>query len=709
MATRGAYPVRVVVMVGALLIAGALALSLMVAGNPAFPVSVFGTPIARHTTNDLAILVRPVERPALPVGKFDPRQLLPMPVLPKWTVNPDDIHDPMYREAYLAGVIPTLEHARLAANTNRRDEAMKIYQTLATRLPKSRPLLMERASVMAGFGMHREATQLLLAELPEHPADVELTMVAAHNAWWSEQPVLADSLVGMALATAPASEEALRLRETIRSTTQPSLAVARRWAATGGAREQLLLARALVNEGQFAEAIPSFERALASKAVATDSLLLEAASNAAAADSVDVLERLTNRYRVLHPNDNEATLRLARAFAWRGNYARSLAYYAQVPSTTPGLHLEVGQVLTWSGKETQARRELELALNEDPGDASTLKLLGDLASWRGDWSLATAYYSRAQISEPGMPGLSAILAVSRENQEKERQATLAVARARPMPGATVETNAFSDNLGFRYATTEASRAFISGATTVRGTALHQIFQGTAAGALSRNPGVGARLDAERDLGRGYGVSASGGVESYSMVGSVPVYGFGLSANDLAGISLAVEARHGSAAQSAQTLAAVQARAQSDMVSVSASRSLRAWSFWARGEHETITSLIGGVQRVAASASIRRELTARLAAFASMSGLSINQGSPQLPGFGSLIWAPKSYVEPGLGLAYHAAQRNGWTFGGDVTGGYAFVSERQGDQRFPQGPRPTAGLGAEILYARGRWDAAFNAR
>jgi hypothetical protein len=278
-----------------------------------------------------------------------------------------------------------------------------------------------------------------------------------------------------------------------------------------------------------------------------------------------------------------------------------------------------------------------------------------------------------------------------------------------MPGATIEATAFSDNLGFSYATTGASRAFISGPTTIRGTAHQQVFQATIGGALSRNPGVGARIDAERDLGRGFGVSASGGLESYSMVGTVPVYGFGLSANAIAGISLAIEARHGSAAQSAQTLAAVQSRAQSDMVSVSASRSLHAWSFWLRGERENITSLIGGVQRVAASGSVRRELTSRLAAFASMSGLSINQPSPQLPGFGSLIWAPKSYVEPGLGLAYHAAQRNGWSFGGDVTGGYAFVNERQNDQRFPQGPRPTAGLGAEILYSRGRWDAALNAR
>jgi tetratricopeptide (TPR) repeat protein len=705
----GTYPVRLVVLVGALVTAGALALSMIVTGNPAFPVQVFGSAMTQQGHNELAALVRPEERPALPVGRFDSLQLLPMPVLPKTTYAAGEIEDPMYREAYEAGVIPTLEHARLAVRTGRRDEALRIYETLARRLPNSRPLLLERTSVLAGFGAHAEATRLLLAELPDHPGDVELTMVAARNAWWSEQPVLSDSIVGAALAIRPGDVEALRLRQTIRSTTQPSLDVARRWAATGGAREQLILARALTNDGDFAHALPAYQRALLDRSLVTDSLVLEAASAAAAADSVDALEQLTNRYRAMRPADTEATLRLARAFAWRGGYEKALGYYAQAPAGTPGLNLEVGQVLMWSGREAEARRKLELALNEDPADATALKLLGDLASWRGDWSLATGYYSRARISEPGMPGLSAVLAIATENRNRERQAAVVAMRAQPAPDAAVSFDAFTDNFGFRYATTSAAKSFISGATSVKATALHRVFEGTTAGALSRNPGVGFRIDASRDVGRGLTVAATGGMESYSMVGSLPVYGFGLTAADVAGITVALEARHESAARSAATLAAVQTRAQSDMVSVTASRTLRAWSVWARGERESIESLIGGATRVAASASVRRELTPRLAALVNVAGLSVAQPSPQLEGFGSLLWAPRFYVEPGLGLAYRVQNANGWTFGLETTGGYAHVAERQDDQRFPNGPRPTAGLGAEILYARDRWSAAFNAR
>ena len=705
---RGAYPVRFVVLVAAMVIAGALALSLIVAGTPAFPVTVFGSAVMQQG-DDLASLVRPDGRQVLPVGNFDQRQLLPMPAVPLWMSSPGNSADPMYREAIAAGALSSLENARLAVRTNRRAEALRIYESLALRMPGSRALLLERTSVLASFGAHADATRLLLDELAKHPGDVELTILAARNAWWSEQPILSDSIVGRALAQDPGSLEARRLRTTIRSTTQPSLAVARSWAASGGSREQLLLARALVNEGDFAHAMEPFERALDDEALATDSLILEAASAAAAADSVDRLERWTNLYRALRPADTEATLRLARAFAWRGNYDRALGYYGEVPSGTPGLHLEVGQVLMWSGKEALARRELELSLNEDPGHAATLKLLGDLASWRGDWSLATAYYSRAQVSEPGMPGLAAILALATENRERDRQASIVAMRTRPAAGAEVEFNGFSDNIGFRYATTTASRSFISGATTVRTGVLHRVFEGTTGGALTRNPGVGFRVEASRDLGRGLTVNAMGGAENYSLLGAVPIYGFGLTAADIAGITIAIDARHESAARSAATLAAVQSRAQSDAVSVTASRTLRAWSVWARGEHESVQSLVGGVRRLAGSGSIRRALTPRFAAYGSVSALAVDRSAPQLRGFGSLLWAPKSYVEPGLGVNYRVMQRNGWTFGADVGGGYAFVEERQDDQRFPTGPKPTAALGAQILYARGRWDAAFNAR
>ena len=288
------------------------------------------------------------------------------------------------------GVISSLENARLAAQTNRRAEAAKDLRIAdAARCPDRGRCSSSGPACWPASASTARRPGCCLRRCDRRKNDVELTMLAARNAWWSEQPVLSRFAHRRRIRSRPsrASRRAASARRSAppRSRRCPLRDSGR---LPGGARENLLLARALVNEGDFASALPAFNRALDDRALATDSLLLEAASAAAAADSVNALERLTNRYREMRPEDTEATLRLARAFAWRGVYDRAIDYYNSVPAATPGLHLEVGQVLMWSGKEAQARRRLELALNQDPSDATTLKLLGDLSSWRGDWSLA---------------------------------------------------------------------------------------------------------------------------------------------------------------------------------------------------------------------------------------------------------------------------------------------------------------------------------
>jgi hypothetical protein len=367
--------------------------------------------------------------------------------------------------------------------------------------------------------------------------------------------------------------------------------------------------------------------------------------------------------------------------------------------------------LIWSGKEAEARRELEVAEKTDPYDATALKLLGDLSSWRGDWDNATAYYTRAQWSAPGMPGLSEVLATAQDNREKARLAALAwnQPRSTSVADATIGVDAFSDNLGFRWATTSASRAFVAGGTAIRAVALSRVFQGTPTGVVTRNPGVGFRVEASREVLRGLEADAMAGAEQYSMIGSTPTYGFGLTATDLAGMRLTVEAHHENAARSASTIAALQARAVSDVVAITGSRSFRAWSIWAHGEEESITSIVGGVRRVAASATVTRTIGPRLAAFASVAGLSANRASPVMQEFGPVLWAPKYYAEPAAGVTYRVTSYGGFTVNAVGQGGYAFARERANDQRFPAGSRPTATVGADISYLRGRWDAALTAR
>ena len=282
--------------------------------------------------------------------------------------------------------------------------------------------------------------------------------------------------------------------------------------------------------------------------------------------------------------------------------------------------------------------------------------------------------------------------------------------ARGLDGATVELTAFSDNLGFRYATTNATPTSWPARRVLRATALHRVFEGTASGALSRNPGVGFRLEAGRNISSKVALNAMAGAETYSMVGTVPTYGFGLTATDLAGITLAVEARHESAARTAATLAAVQARAQSDVVSVTASRSLKALvHLGSRRER------VGRVDR-RRSASHRRLGDGPAPVHAALRRLHEPVGAGREQGCATAARLRQPDVGPAV--VRRAGPRRElpripaeWLDRDRRRPGRLRI--RRGACRRPAlsrvAPSRRRASAAEILYARGRWEAAFNAR
>ncbi len=698
---RGAvYTLTLVAVVGGLVLIGAMGLNLMITGSPAFPVSVFGD--ARTSDKVTALLtIRPRERAVLPQGQFREEQLLPMPAIPAWMLAMRNSTDTLYNRFAALGLQGDLDRARAAAQKGSRALALRLYADLARRLPGDRFLLLERASVLASFGQHAEAATLLRGEFDRSPGDFDVGMLAARNAWWAEQPITADSLVGRALALRPANVEATRLRETIRSTTQPPLSVAREWArATGAPREHLLLARALVREMQYPPALGSYRLALTDARLATDSLLLEAASAAAAADSVEELDRLTERYLALHPEDNEAKLRLARAYSWRGQYAEALRNYRRVSWDDPAVRLEVGQVLLWSGDETGAARELRTVIAARPRDPLALKILGDLSLWQADWTTASAYYRRAFEIDPTMPGIREGLTASALGLEQLRLARLP--RATP-EGAGMGIDAFSDNQRFRWLTTRANRAFRAGGALFNATVQHMVFEGAPTGFLSRNPGASLRVEAAYDLWSKARIELLAGADQYTAVQSFAVFGGGITIFDLAGVQAGIEYKHQPGAPRAATFAALQARATSDMLAVNVATTRGRWSTTVRGEAEQFASTVGGVNRLAASANVTRVLTPRLAASLGLSALRVDRASPVLPGFGNVIWAPSSYVEPSVGLSYRQQVASGLTAGLGGSLGYGFARERPGDARFGAGALPTGALNADLQSNRGRWN------
>lgn len=696
------YSVTMILVVGGLVLIGALALSLMnssASSGPAFPVTVFGDP----RTGDRVIAlpaIRPEERAVLPQGSMTEAQLLPLPAKPVWKeYEPTTAGDSLYVRAAEAGLKTQLDRARQAAQDGTRERALFLYDALTRRMPDDRALVLEHASVLASFGEHRRAADLLRAELARRPDDEEVRMLAARNAWWSEQPLLADSLLSGVLAVRPADAEALRLRETIRTTTQPPLPVARAWAATGAAREQLLLARALVREGSYAPALAPYRLALADPRLHTDSLLLEAASAAAAADSVEALEGLTREYLVLHPDDASATLRVARAYSWRGDYASAMRNYEQLDWSDPSIRLEVAQVLIWSKREREAEGELKTVLVARPHDATALKLLGDLSLWRGDYAQAQTYYGAAFQADPSVQGLAAGQLAAAAGLEQARLASM----PRPAPvGAVATFEGFGDNQGFRWLAARAGRSFRAGGAMLNASVAQLAYEGSPTGVLSRNTGAGLQVDGSYDLRPGLRLTALAGGESYGSVNGFAIFGAGLTVFDLHGVQAGIDYRHQPAVSRAATLAALQARATSDVLAVSFSATRGAWSAAARAEGERFASEVGGANRVAGAASVTRTLTPQLAATIGLSALRVDRPSPVLAGFGNVLWAPSAYVEPTVGLAWRAAVSPRFTASAGWQMGVGFANERAGDQRFGTGAIPTGTLSGDLLYRSGPW-------
>ena len=696
------YSITMIAVVGGLVLIGALALALMnstTANGPAFPVTVFGDP---RTFDKVIALpaIRPAERAALPQGSLDNGQLLPLPARASWEYVPRNAADSLYSRVASAGMQSALDRARAAAQAGTRDRALFLYDELRARLPDDRALLLEHASVLASFGEHRRATALLRQALARSPRDYELAMLAARNAWWAEDPILADSLTGQALADRPADTEALRLRETIRSTSQPSLAVARSWAAeTHAPRENLLLARALVREGAYAPAIAPYRVALTDPRLHTDSLLLEAASAAAAADSVVALDSLTSEYLLLHPNDAAATLRVARAYSWRGDYAAAMRKYDQLDWSDPALRLEVAQVLLWSRQEKQSELELRTVVAQQPDNGTAWKLLGDIALWRGDYAAAQGSYGRAFAIDPTIEGLGAGQLAAANGLEQARLASM----PHPAPnGMRATLDGFGDNQGFRWLSTRATSAFHAGGATLNASVAQLGYEGSLPGGVSRNTGAGLQVDGVFDLRPGLRFTAMAGGETYAAVSSFALFGAGLTVFDVSGMQVGLEYKHQPAVSRAATFAALQARATSDVLAVNFADTRGAWSSAVRVEGEHFASDVGGANRVAGAASLSRTLTPSLAATIGVSALHVDQQSPALPGFGNVVWAPRSYVEPSVALAYKAAltSRLGLTAGWQM--GWGFANERAGDQRFGTGSIPTGALSGDLQYTDGQW-------
>lgn len=95
-------------------------------------------------------------------------------------------------------------------------------------------------------------------------------------------------------------------------------------------------------------------------------------------------------------------LSLARVLAWRGDYTESLEHFESVaksPSAPPDLTVERAEVLSWAGRNDEARVLFQQALASKPDDARAERGLARTYLWSGQRALANEWYISALAIE----------------------------------------------------------------------------------------------------------------------------------------------------------------------------------------------------------------------------------------------------------------------------------------------------------------------
>ena len=102
------------------------------------------------------------------------------------------------------------------------------------------------------------------------------------------------------------------------------------------------------------------------------------------------------------PEWTEPRLSLARVLAWRGDYPESLEHFERVaksPAAPADLAVERAEVLSWAGRNDEARVLFEATLAEKPDDPRAERGLARTYLWSGQRALANDWYISALALE----------------------------------------------------------------------------------------------------------------------------------------------------------------------------------------------------------------------------------------------------------------------------------------------------------------------
>ncbi len=692
---RAPYLIGLAIFIVTMLAAGAFAISLLIEGSPSYPMRVTGTADAGGDRDGAQL--RPAGDVALARGELGIdldalEALLRTRETPAAAAAADAVLDSV--AALLAPSERTLlAAARQWTADEQHARAVAAYDRLVSGNPDNFALLAEQANVLSWAGEHARAAELF-ARIAQRTDALTAAQSAARNYWWAGDAVAADAWLERVLERVPGDTAAARMQREVRLAASPSVALAESWARNGGTLEQLVLARTLVRDSRYAEAIGAYRDALATGAA--DSAYLELAAAASAADSTDARIAALEAYHARGHDTDETKLALARAYAWSGRYADALTIYDTLdPAADEGVAVERAQVLLWSGDLEQSRVVLERIVARDTANALALKLLGDAVTWQGDAPAALAHYRAAAALEPGLPGLVTAYEAAEEQARAARSAGV------EPTNVGVALHATRDTEGFEWLELRATHRRVHDWGSLHVTGVQNFAGRAGAAGLTETSGLGIEAGARFRPFDTIAVFATAGMRRFGSAGEMPVFIAGIAFDDLIGAPVEVRLVREPAVQRAATMLALHARAMSTRAELSSTASVAGGSLWAHGEIERIESRLGAGNRWGVSTAYDRPLVGALRATAALSAVGTDAASPSLPGWGNVFWAPERYVQATGGLRYSGVAIGPVRFGVQAATGYAFLRERTGaDQRFGRDRIPVFELGADLSLMRG---------
>lgn len=599
---------------------------------------------------------------------------------------------------------PRLVAARGAAARAEWAEALRLYDLLVAEPGTTPELLAERARVLAWSGDYAAAADGLDAALAQRPTQPEWLFDRARFLWWGGQLEAAEAAIAAYLRVRPGDPEAIVLQDQIRNGLEPDVAAASAWLAERDTPlARLWLARAYARAGRPAEALEYYRGATASNAF-PPSLLLEFASIALTADSARVAAAALEQYLWRHhPEDRDARIRLARAYAWAGLHEKGIVTYRDLLAVgeDPTLRFELAQLYAWSGRDRLAEEELHRVLALHPEHAASLKLLGDLARWRGVPALAAERYRAALAADPEDAEVRDAL----REVEQAQAVIAAVARTRERrDGWEFGADGFQDSESFVWFAAQGARSWGSAAYTLRLAVREEYLAGPRrSGDDFRSFGTGAHLELRFPLGGGWAAGVGGGVQHFTRIGTFPTWSTWLEWLDERGNALQAGYARRPAAQGAQTAASLGAEMISDALRLSARGSAGGWSLASEFAAERFDSRLGRVGRGSGSVVVGRTLAPGLSARGLVRGIFADRSAPVFEDWGTLVWTPRYFVMPGAQLAYESSWGERWELGARLGAGYAFLEERGlVGWRYDQSRTAILEAGLDVGYRTDGW-------